>query len=357
MTPPPNDPLQPSTALTVREGPTALGPFGTPALPAAPAADHRLDPAAAARARDAVAGAWAPRTTEVYGSHWRAFDAWCQAAGRQALPAAPATVVAYLTDRAPKLSLASLEQAHAAIAWMHTGHGYDPAPTAASAVRLVMKGLRRAKGKRAKHAKRPVTQDVLEALLARVDRTSTAGMRDAALLLVGFHGALRRSELVGIDRAHLSDTREGVSLLIPRSKTDQEGEGHVVGLPVRNAEPHLCPVRALAAWVQRACITEGPIFRAVTRGGIVARVQLSSRTVARVVKHYAGDAGLPEEPFAGHSLRAGLVTEAYRQGIPEAQIMETTRHKNATMLKRYRREADPVRRGAAGSLTTTKKET
>lgn len=358
---PPRDVPPPSTAITTREEPPAGGltAFGTRgALPAAPAADHRLDPAAAGRAREAVAGAWSARTREVYGSHWAAFAAWCAAEGRQPLPAAPATVVAYLTARAPGWSLASLEQAHAAIAWAHTGHGIDPAPTAASAVKLVMKGLRATKGKRARHAKRPVTQDLLVALLTKVDRTTTRGLRDAAILLVGFHGALRRSELAGIDRAHLSDTRDGVALLIPKSKTDQGGEGHVVGLPVRNDEPDLCPVRALAAWVRAAGITEGPIFRAVTPGGALAGDRaISSRTVARVVKAYAGAAGLPEEPFAGHSLRAGLVTEAYRQGVPEAQIMETTRHKNATMLARYRREADPVRRGAAGALKSTKKET
>lgn len=365
MTPPDlNDPTAaPLRALAPRavSAPPAL-PGAPRALPPVPAADHLLTPGEAAQAQATAGKAWSGNTQRIYTHHWRAFQAWCAAEGRQALPAAPATVVAYLNARAPAWALASLEQAHGAIGWGHMTAGVDPPPTATLAVKMIMKGLRKMKGRRPKNAKRPVTQDVLLHLLTYVDRSTVRGKRDAALLLVGFNAAMRREELVGIDWEHLSDSPGGVALLIPRSKTDQEGVGYTVGLPYVNEHPDLCPARALWAWREACGFRTGPVFRVVTASGRVGRLasldpakppmaqRLTPATVARVVKHYVRAAGLPAAVYAGHSLRAGFVTEAYRQDVPEAQIMETTRHASATMLKQYRREADPVRRGGAGRL-------
>jgi integrase len=347
MTPPPHDPTAPQPkddALAVREG--APG-----ALRAPPAADLALPEHLRDAARAAVEGAWAPRTQAEYQRRWLDFRRWCSEVGRQDCPATPATVAAYLLERAPGWSLAALQQAHAAIGWAHTLAGVDPTPAASREVRTVMKGLRREKGTRPVNAKRPITLDQLAALVARIDRASLQGKRDAAILLTGWNAALRRSEIVGIDREHLSDQPGGAGVLIPRSKTDQEGQGVVVGVPQRDDDPTLCPVRALAEWLKASGITAGPLFRPLTRHGTLRTTRLTPASVADIVKRYAGAAGLPPEPFGGHSLRAGLVTESYRQGVPEAQIMSTTRHTSATMLARYRREADPVKQGAASALT------
>jgi integrase len=361
---PPRPPLPtPDDALTQREeipaATTALAPNTALApRPAGaglvPAADFRLPEHLRGAAAATMAAAWAPGTQKVYTDRWADFVRWCDMMSRQALPAAPASVVAYLLDRAGALSLSVLEQTHAAIAWMHKGHGYDPPPTAAEAVKTTMKGLRRQKGRRAVKAKDPITVTELRDMLAGVNRLTLSGKRDAALLLVGWNCALRRSELAALCREHLRDEPGGASVLIERSKTDQEGQGARVGFPQRDEEPALCPMRAvnaLLAGLREKGITTGPLFRPIDRHGNVGARPITGESVAEIVKKYAGRAGLPEEPFAGHSLRAGFVTEAYRQDAPEAAIMAQTRHASTTMLARYRREADPVKRGAASALT------
>lgn len=141
-------------------------------------------------------------------------------------------------------------------------------------------------------------------------------MRDRALLLMGYAGAFRRSELVAFDVEDVTDTDEGLRLAVRRSKADQEGEGDVVGLPY-GSNPATCPVQAWRAWLEVSEITEGPAFRAITRHDRLSGRRLTAAAVAGVVKRRAKVAGFDSTAFAGHSLRAGFATEAFAQGVPE----------------------------------------
>ncbi len=175
------------------------------------------------------------------------------------------------------------------------------------------------------------------------------GVRDRALLLVGFAGAFRRSELVSLDVADLSFTSDGLEVTLKRSKTDQEGQGRRIGIPF-GSSPHTCPVRSLRAWLDGAGIADGPVFRDVSRRGRVGAVRLSDKAVARLVKRAARAAGLDPARFSGHSLRAGLATSAAKAGKTERAIMAQTGHKSEKMVRRYIRDASLFAENAAAGL-------
>jgi integrase len=174
------------------------------------------------------------------------------------------------------------------------------------------------------------------------------GIRDKALLLVGFAGALRRSELVALTVADLDFTPEGLVVALRRSKTDQEGKGRKIGIPPGRART--CPVRALQDWLEAAGIGEGAVFRGVNRHGQVADKPLTGRSVARIIQRAAERAGLDSTRFAGHSLRAGLVTTAAKAGKPTHSIMAQTGHKSVGMVQKYIREAKLFEENAAAGI-------
>ena len=161
------------------------------------------------------------------------------------------------------------------------------------------------------------------------------------MFLIGFAGALRRSELVGLNVADVTWTSEGLELLITRSKTDAEGEGARIGIN-RGKTAELCPVTAPQAWLIEAGITDGPIFRKVNRGGAVEQARLTTGSVRDVLLRRASDAGVIgtwEEPVSPHRLRAGFVTAAYRNGVPDEEIMGHTRHRSLASMRTYVRRA------------------
>ena len=175
------------------------------------------------------------------------------------------------------------------------------------------------------------------------------GKRDRALLLLGFAGAFRRSELVGLDVADVSIQPQGLLITLRRSKTDQEGAGRAVGIPQGKSEA-TCPVRAYQAWIKTASIKSGAVFRPIDRHGNAGTSRLTGESAAMVVKKAVAAIGLDADPYAGHSLRAGLVTEAARQGIPDHKIMAQTGHKSRKMLDRYIRDSQVFRNNAAGGV-------
>jgi integrase len=177
---------------------------------------------------------------------------------------------------------------------------------------------------------------------------SLLGIRDRALLLVGFAGAFRRSELVGLDVADVEFKREGLVVTLERSKTDQEGAGRKIGIPY-GSNPATCPVRALQAWLEASATTEGALFRTMNRHGHV-KDRLSGQGVAIVVKRCAEAAGLNPDDYAGHSLRSGLATSAAAAGVSERAIMNQTGHKSVNMVRRYIREGSLFRENAAAGV-------
>jgi integrase len=176
-----------------------------------------------------------------------------------------------------------------------------------------------------------------------------AGARDRALLLIGFAGGFRRSELVALDVADVRRGRDGLTIAIRRSKTDQEGAGRLVGLPA-GAQALTCPARAYANWLAIGGISRGPLFRPVTRYDTLRATRLTDQSVALIVKRAAVAAGLDPTPYGGHSLRAGLATAAAQAGVEERAIMAQTGHRSVLMVRRYIREGSLFRDNAAAAL-------
>ena len=162
-------------------------------------------------------------------------------------------------------------------------------------------------------------------------------IRDRALLLIGFAGAFRRSELVALNADDIEETPEGLRVTIRRSKTDQEGHGHVIAIPRGMIA---CPVAALKAWLEAAGITEGAVFLPIAKGGRIRPTRLTDRSVADIVKAHARRAGLDPKQFAGHSLRSGFLTSAAARGASIFKMADQSRHKSMDTLRGYVRDAE-----------------
>jgi integrase len=262
------------------------------------------------------------------------------------LPASGEAVAYFVADLAQAAKPATIDARLAAISAAHRAAGYD-SPTKAEAVRLVRRGVRRTLGT-AQRQVRPVTVPDLREMVKGLG-TGPAGCRDRALLLLGFAGALRRSELVGLDVPDVTEGTDGLTVRLRRSKTDQEGAGRTVGIPF-GSNPATCPVRAWRAWLELSGITEGSAFRSVDRHGHIGATRLTGQAVALVLKRHATRAGLDPGEVAGHSLRAGLATSAAAAGVPERVIAEQTGHKGTAMLRRYIREGSLFRENAASAV-------
>jgi site-specific recombinase XerD len=286
------------------------------------------------RMRDFVVASKAPNTIRSYTGDWRAFTAWCDEHGLDPLPAAPQTVAAYITDRAGHDAVATLQGRITSISVAHKSRGHD-SPTATELVRSTMRGIRRTFGV-APAKKSPLRASDIRSLVGTLDLDSLIGVRDRALLVVGFAGAFRRSELVALDVDDAVENGDGLIVQIRRSKVDQEGQGASLGLPF-GSDPSTCPVRTLRAWLDVAAIDAGPIFRCVDRWGNVGG-RLSGRAVATVVQRTAAAAGLDPARVGGHSLRAGLITSAVEGGAQEWRVMRHSRHKSVHVFRGYVRD-------------------
>lgn len=299
-------------------------------------------------ARAYVRHAKSENTRRAYLSDWEDFQAWCQDHSVSPCPAAAQTVALYLTDRARTRKPATLGRRLAAISSYHQAAG-QLSPTASVEVRIVLSGIRRKKGT-ARVRKKPFpVPDLTSAVLKMPD--TLLGLRNRALLLIGFAGALRRSELVALrwDQLELVGGQGGLKITIEKSKTDQEGEGRAVGIPF-GGNPATCPVRAMEAWRQASGLTTGPVFRVVGRAGKVMDERLSDKAVARLVKQAAKAAGLNPQEFSAHSLRAGLATAAAAAGASERSIMQQTGHRDLKTAGTYIRDGSLFRDNAAAKI-------
>jgi len=278
----------------------AIVPTGA-SLPAALAPDLTR---AAEWAREEKAAA----TRRAYRSDFRIFQAWCQNRGVSALPALPESVAAFLAHDVENGSRPStLGRRVAAIRYAHKLAGH-PVPTDDERVKATMRGIRRSLGT-APRKKAPATAERIISM-ALAAGSDMKGLRDRALLLIGFAGAFRRSELVALNVEDLEESELGFKVTIRHSKTDQEGAGQTIAI-VRGSVA--CPVAALKAWLETAGITTGPIFRSVKKGGAVAG-RLPAQSVADIVKAHAERVGLDPALFAGHSVRSGFLTSAAKRG-------------------------------------------
>jgi integrase len=251
------------------------------------------------------------------------------------VPAAPEVVATFLAAQASSgVKASTLARRAAAIRYAHALKGVEP-PTNSEAVKATMRGIRRTLGTK-KEQKAAATSERVARMVSLAPAT-LGGLRDQALLLLGFSGAFRRSELVAIEVSDLLETAEGYRVTIRRSKTDQEGAGHEVAI-LRGSR--LRTVEAVQAWLHAAGITEGPLFRPVAKGGRVLAAALTAESVANIVKAYAKRAGLEPAAFAGHSLRAGFLTSAAEHGASIFKMMEVSRHKSVDVLRGYIRRVE-----------------
>ncbi|HET6275376.1 MAG TPA: tyrosine-type recombinase/integrase [Candidatus Cybelea sp.] len=283
------------------------------------------------KARAYANDARSANTVRAYESDLQAFRSWCQLRGVTGLPATAETLSLYVADIAECVKPATLQRRLAAIAVAHKAAGYE-SPTSHEVVRSVLAGTRRRLGV-AQAQKTALTVADVRAMVADLG-DAPIDLRDRALLLLGFAGALRRSELVALDVADIRFERAGVVLTLARSKTDQEGATEEIAVPY-GSDLSTCPVRALQTWMD--CVEDGPLFRNIARGGRIGD-RLSAHAVALVVKKLAGKVGLDTDKLAGHSLRSGFATSAARAGKSEAAIMRQTRHKSVTVARRYIRQ-------------------
>ena len=290
----------------------------------------------------------APATLKAYAADLANYEAWCRRSGLDAMPATPEVVGAYLAAAGEGYAMPTLRRRVAAIA-RASGVAGHPLDTKHPAIRETLRGVGRTHGARARRSAALTTTEVKR--LSRACGADLAGLRDRALFLLGFAGALRRSELVGFDVEHVAWTDEGMRLRIERSKTDKTGEGAEIAIS-RGRSEESCPVTALRTWLDQAGIASGPLFRKVNRGGKVEASRLSTDAVRQILLKRAAQAGIQgslAEPVSPHGLRSGFVTTAYRNGVPDEEIMGHTRHRSLTTMRSY------VRRAKLGQTTPASK--
>jgi site-specific recombinase XerD len=267
------------------------------------------------------------------------------------IPSTPEIVAEYLAEGVGVCAVATMQRRLAAIAKAHVAMGADD-PTKIAIVQATMRGIRRTLGVAQREAK-PVLREDLFAMLERMG-SRTKDIRDKALLLLGFAGAFRRSELVGLDIADIEHARQGIIITLRRSKTDQTGAGRKIGIPF--GRTRWCPVKYLTDWLDQAGIESGPIFRVISRHGHVADQRLSGEAVSIIVKERAKAAGFDPDAYSGHSLRAGLATsrDCWRQHAVDPPHYRPRLRRNALQIcqdwRHLHRQC-----GGSGSVTEGKR--
>lgn len=289
---------------------------------------------------DYIGAAISANTRRAYRADLAHFTAW-----GGTIPSTAEEVALYIAAHAEHLTASTLARRLAAISTAHKAMG-EASPPSDVRVAATMRGIRRVHGKGQRQA-RPL---LIEDLIAILDNTGAAlrDTRDKALLLVGFAGALRRSELVGLDCGDLEWCGQGLILHLRRSKTDADGAGRKIGIP--RAKGRHCPVHAMREWLDRAKIEEGAAFRSIRNTGAVSSSRLSGEAVSLIVKERVRAIGFKAEEYSGHSLRAGLATSAAAAGVASWKIRQQTGHASDEMLSRYIRDGELFRGNAAGSL-------
>ena len=299
---------------------------------------------AVSAAADFAADAIAPATRAAYIRDWDGFATWCRGQGADPndLPIHPVLVAAYIASLAGTIGKSALRGRLAAIAYHHRRCGLAWSG-AHPAIRETLAGMARAHGKPVRPSAALTSVEVRRLIAGCA--ADLAGLRDRALFLVGFAGALRRSELVAIDVHHLRFEADCVVIHLPRSKSDQGGKGADVTLPrmrgADSAASDTCPVRALETWLRQAKIRRGAVFRGVTAHGTLEE-RLSGGGVRHILLRRAATAKLTvhaSERLSPHGLRAGLITEAYLAGAPDEQVAAHTRHGDLSTMRGYRKRA------------------
>jgi site-specific recombinase XerD len=302
-----------------------------------------------ARANTFISRARAASTVRAYRSDFADFVRWSKAHRLKSMPASPETIALYITDLASRpLAVATIVRRLTAISKAHAAGGFpSPSSTRNLVIGDTLRGIKRTLGT-APHRKDALLAADIRRLIAACPK-NLLGLRDKALFLISFAGAFRRSESAGLNVEDLKYCHEGIVCNLRRSKTDQEGAGRKVRIPFGKSKT-TCPVCALKLWLKKGKITSGPVFRAVNRHGQVSRRGLDPNSVADILKQAARRAGMHVENLSGHSLRAGHVSQAVRNAVPEYVIMKQTGHKSREVLGAYIRMGEIFTHNAASGL-------
>ncbi len=305
---------------------------------------------AVALSREYARQSYARNTTLSYDAGWRHFEMWALRHGATGFPVPPAVVAAYIASMAGSFSVSTIDHRVTAIQARHRAADqvFDRGHPLIAAT---LRGISR-KHRRTPRMAGAITTKMVKTLVDTCDQ-SRKGLRDRALLLLAFTGALRRSEIVGLDIEHVTADRAGLRLLIAQSKTDQEGKGVEIGI-MKAKNKAYCPAQAVEAWLRAADLHYGPLFRKVNRWGDVERDRLSVSSVNLILKARATQCGLnganPREHISPHGMRAGFITEAYAAGVRDEDIMGHTRHKSRDVMRRYIRRSALITGSPTGKL-------
>lgn len=290
------------------------------------------------KARQSLYTARAANTVDAYRSDWNDFCDWCSYHQLSSFPAEPETIVNYINDLADNAKANTIARRISALTENFDAAGLKENPCRYPIVKNALRGIKRMKGT-IQHGKAPILFDDIKEMLTYLEGDEIQQVRDKAILLVGFYGALRRSELAGIDVEDLKFTRLGLLITLRKSKTDQFDQGQMIAIPMVK-DKNLCAVTALQKWLDISGITTGPVFRGLTKGHHVRKTRISDKSIALIVKHYAGLMGMNPDDYGAHSLRHGFATSAAQHHVEERQIMRQTRHKSQAIVRRYIDEAD-----------------
>jgi integrase len=288
----------------------------------------------------AIRHSLSPNTVRAYASDIEKFRRW-----GGTIPSSPVDVATFVTIIAKDHKVASITRMLVAISKAHRASGFDD-PCKSEMVKSTMRGIRRMIGT-AQHAAKPIMKEDLFSVLECMGSAAN-DVRDKALLLIGFAGAFRRSELVSLDVEDIDHVRQGIVVTLRTSKTDQEGKGRKIGIPFGRTK--WCPVQHLAEWLSLARIASGPIFLSIAKGGRIASSRLSAEAVCLVVKRRMQSAGYDAAGYSGHSLRAGFATSAASAGANSQKIRAQTGHASDAMLSRYIRDGDLFNNNASGCV-------
>jgi site-specific recombinase XerD len=292
----------------------------------------------------------ANNTLRAYKSDFKDFGSFCSRYGLNSLPSEPKTISLYLTHLSKNSKISTLRRRLVSISMVHKlkGHYLD---TKHPIIVENLMGIRRVKGSIQK-GKKPILINHLKSIINSINeqnKNEIKKLRDKTIILVGFGGGFRRTELISIDYEDLEFVPEGLKITIRKSKTDQLGEGMLKGLPYFD-DVNYCPVINLRKWLDISKIKSGPIFRRFSKGSILTDNRLTDQSVVLLIKEYLRLAGIENENFAGHSLRSGFATVAADSGADERSIMAMTGHKTTQMVRRYIREANLFKNNALNKV-------
>ena len=290
-------------------------------------------------------------TIRAYKSDFKDFGGFCAKHSFKSLPTDPKIVSLYLTYLSGKdAKMSTLRRRLVSIGMIHKlkGHYLD---TKHPVIIENLMGIKRTKGS-IQRGKKPILINHLKAIINVIDELKTEEIkkaRDKTLILVGFGGGFRRTELISIDHEDLEFVPEGVKITLRRSKTDQFGEGTIKGLPYFSNEKY-CPVVHLKKWIKISNIQQGPIFRRFGKGSSLTTHRLTDQSVVLLIKRYLELAGIENKNYSGHSLRSGFATVSAESGADERSIMAMTGHKTTQMVRRYIREANIFKNNALNKI-------